>query len=294
MGHTMEAEKLNEVLRERAVIQKDGIFVAKEIANETVWDDLAVTNPTHAVISAKNEADAAKKSQEQIADLLNYVQAGDVLLDCGTGYGRVAKYLLPKRTLGGYIGVDSAFQMLKLFQERYKNSAAEQKTPLLLLNADIHTLPLKDAAVDVAIVCAVFLHNHKEVVQRAMAEIKRVVKPGGKVLVYSSFPRSATFMGLQGQAYQALLNLSGRPYTNGPVRYYRGKEISRLFADFEEIELRPVGYGVLPKTLIFLPGPVETLYRVGIANPVNSMLEKITPAKLRPLFAVHYDVIAKR
>ncbi len=290
----MEGQDLYRIVREKDVIQKDGIFVAKEIADQTVWDTLAVENPTHAVISAENEEDAARKSQEQIADILNYVQAGDVLLDCGTGYGRVAKYLLPKRTLGGYIGVDSAFQMLKLFKQRYQNSDEEQKTPLLLLNADIHTLPLQNASVDVAIVCAVFLHNHKEVVQRAMAEISRVVKPGGKVLVYSSFPRSCTLMGLQGHSYQMLLNVLGRPYKNGPVRYYRAKEISRLFKSFAEIELRPVGYSVLPKTLIFLPGPIEKLYRKGLANPINALLEKITPARLRPFFAVHYDVIATK
>lgn len=290
----MESQNLNEALREKDVVQKDGIFIAKEIADKTVWDDLAIENPTHAVISAKNEEDAAKKSEEQIADILNYVNTGDVLLDCGTGYGRVAKYLLPKRSIGGYVGVDSAFQMLKIFQQRYKHSDEEQKTPLLLLNADIHTLPLKNASVDVAIVCAVFLHNHKEVVQRAMTEISRVVKPGGKVLVYSSFPRSFTLMGVQGHAYQMLLNVLGRPYKNGPVRYYRAKEISRLFKEFSEVELRPAGYAVLPKTLIFLPGPIEKLYRLGIANPLNALLEKVTPAAMKPFFAVHYDVIAKR
>jgi ubiquinone/menaquinone biosynthesis C-methylase UbiE len=290
----MKNDTLSSLVLSADVIEKEGIFVTKEIAQKTVWDELALENPTHAVISAKDEIDAAAKSQEQIADIMQYVSEDSVLLDCGAGYGRVAKYLLPKQPLGGYIGVDSAYQMLKLFQQRYRLSDEEQETPLLLLNADIHTLPLVTDSVDVALVSAVFLHNHKEVVCRAVTELARVAKPGGKVLVYSSFPRSATAMGAQGYLYQCLLNLLGKPYKNGPVRYYRGKEIQRLFKDFNEVELRPMGYSVLPKTLIFLPGFLEKMYRVGIANPVNKLLESITPARMKPLFAVHYDVIATR
>jgi len=217
-----------------------------------------------------------------------------VLLDCGAGYGRVAKYLLPEVELGGYLAVDSAYQMLALFKQWYQKSDTEQQTPLLLINADIHTLPLKDSSVDVVIVCAVFLHNHKSVVEKAMLEIKRVVKPGGKVLIYSSFPRAMTFMGLQGMAYQVLLNLMGRPFKNGPVRYYRRSEIMHLFDNFTEVELCPIGYNFLPKTLIFLPKPLEVVWRRGLANPINSLLEKITPARLKPYFAVHYDVVATK
>lgn len=285
---------LQAIVRPNTTIVRDGIFVTKEIAERTVWDDLAIENPTYAVISAKDEADAAKKSAGQIADIKSQVTPGDVLLDCGTGYGRVAKYLLPEVALGGYVGVDSSYQMLSLFKQRYAGSEQEQRTPLLLLNADIHTLPLQDASVDVVIVCAVFLHNHKEVVKQAMAEIKRVLKPGGKILVYSSFPRAATFMGVQGLAYQALLNLIGRPYKNGPVRYYWRREILHLFDGFAEVELKPVGYALLPKTLIFLPGPLEVLWRKGIANPINSLFERISPRFVKYYCAVHFDVVALR
>jgi ubiquinone/menaquinone biosynthesis C-methylase UbiE len=196
--------------------------------------------------------------------------------------------------LGGYIGVDSSYEMLSLFKQRYEKTEAEQRTPLLLVNADMHTLPVVDGSVDVLIVSAVFLHNHKSVVEQAMAEVKRVLKPGGKVLVYSSFPRAASLMGMQGLAYQALLNLLGRPFKNGPVRYYWEGEVVRLFAGFAEVQLKPVGYALLPKTLIFLPSPLEKLWRKGIANPLNNFLERLTPATLKPYCAVHFDVVAKK
>lgn len=290
----MDKETLHALLKERATVEKGGIYVSSEIAEKTVWDKLAIENPTHAVISAKDEADAAKKSEVQIADIKQFLKSDDILLDCGTGYGRVAKYLLPKQPIGAYIGMDSSYEMLSLFKRRYSHDEAEQKTPLLLLNADMYNIPLKDNSVDVVIVCAVFLHNHKSIVAKAVTEIERVVKPGGKVLVYSSFPRSFTMMGFQGHAYQALLNLLGRPYSNGPVRYYRRKEIAKMFAGFSEVEYRPVGFSIIPKTIIGLPGPIEVVYRRGFANPLNFLLEKITPAKFKPFFAVHYDIVATR
>lgn len=289
----MITQKLENLLKPQVTVERKGIYVAKEIAEKTVWDKLASENPTHAVISARNEEEAAAKSKEQIEDIKNFLKPDDILLDCGTGYGRVAKYLLPNKQIAGYIGVDSSYDMLSLFKTRYDLSEEEKKTPLLLLNADMHTLPILDNSVDVVIVCAVFLHNHKSVVVRAMEEIKRVVKPGGTVLVYSSFPRTATLMGIQGHAYQILLNLLGRPFKNGPVRYYRGKEIMKLFDGFSEIELRPNGFSVLPKTLIFLPKPLEIVWRVVIAKPINKLIEKITPARLKPYFSVFYDIVAK-
>lgn len=290
----MTQTDLATLLQENQTIEQGHLYIAKGIAERTVWDKHALDNPTYAVISAKNETAAKEKSLAQIAEIKQYLTSEDVVLDFGTGYGRVAQYLLPQMTLAGYIGVDSSCEMLTLFRQRYIRSDAEQKTPVLLLNADIHTVPLKDAAVDAAIVCAVFLHNHKDVVEKSMSELTRVVKPGGIVLVYSSFPRAATFMGLQGMAYQILLNLMGTPFKNGPVRYYTKSEVMRLFKDFTELDIVPTAFTFVPKTLIFLPGPIEKLYRVGFANPVNKLLEKLIPLSFHSYFATHYDIVAKR
>jgi ubiquinone/menaquinone biosynthesis C-methylase UbiE len=285
---------LSSLLQPHETMERSGIFVGKGIAECTVWDKHAAENPTHAVISAPTEAAAKEKSKEQIEDIKRYVKTTDIVLDFGAGYGRVAQYMLPEKSVAGYVAIDSSYDMLSLFKERYVRSDAEQRTPLLLLNADIHTVPLKNASVDTVIVCAVFLHNHKDVVSKAMAELTRVLKPGGMLLVYSSFPRVASFAGLQGVAYQILLNLLGKPFKNGPVRYYRKQEILTLHREFEEVEIHPVGFAVLPKTLIFLPGPLEKLYRNFISKPINRLLEKVCPRSLKPLFAVFYDVVAIR
>jgi ubiquinone/menaquinone biosynthesis C-methylase UbiE len=287
-------ESLTQLLQPNRTIEKDGIHVTNDIANKTVWDKLAIENPTHAVISASDEAEAAAKSKDQIEHIKANLQSSDVLLDYGSGYGRVAQHLLPDMPLAGYIGLDSSYNMLQLFKERYDRDEQEQQTPVLFLNADIHSIPLEKHSVDKVIVCAVFLHNHKSIVTTAMQQLSQVVKPGGTVLVYSSFPRLATLMGIQGQLYQMLLNLMGRPFKNGPVRYYTASEIKKLFADFSDVQLVPVGFGVVPKSIIILPRFLDNAWRVVIAKPINSLLEKITPTIIARHFAVHFDVIAKR
>ncbi|MEN9920422.1 MAG: hypothetical protein RL538_315 [Candidatus Parcubacteria bacterium] len=290
----MQGNNITDLLLPNETIDHGGIAVAKGVAERTVWDKLSIENATHAVISAKDEEDARRKSVAQIADIKRHLTSENVLLDMGCGYGRVAKYLLPEMTLGGYVGVDSSYEMLSLFRERYVRSDVEQQTPVLFINADIHTVPIKDQSIDTAIVCAVFLHNHKDVVGKAMAELKRVMKPGGTVLIYSSFPRVATAMGLQGTLYQLLLNLMGKPFKNGPVRYYSKAEVTKLFKDFKEVTIRPAGFSIIPKTLIFLPSPLEKIWRLGFAEPLNRLLERVIPASLKPHFAVHFDIIAKR
>jgi ubiquinone/menaquinone biosynthesis C-methylase UbiE len=294
IANDMPKTELTQLLQPNETIEQGGIYIAKGIAERTVWDKHAVENPTHAVISAKDEADAREKSAVQIADIKQHLTSNDILLDLGSGYGRVAQYILPEMPLAGYIACDSSYEMLALFRERYIRSDEEQQTVALSLNADIHTIPLIDNSVDVVLVCAVFLHNHKDVVEKSMQEIKRIMKPESTLLVYSSFPRRATAMGIQGTAYQALLNLLGKPFKNGPVRYYSKREVSKLHYGFSQVTIIPHGFTVLPKSIIFLPRVVDTWWRNGVANPINTLLEKIMPHSLKPYFSVHYDIVAKR
>jgi ubiquinone/menaquinone biosynthesis C-methylase UbiE len=290
----MSPEILTALLTPNQTIERKHIHVAKGIAERTPWDALATRNPAQAVMAAKDEAEVRFRSIEQIADITRHITPSDIVLDVGSGYGRVAQYLLPTMPLAGYVGVDSSLEMLSLFSQRYAGSGKEQQTPLLLVNADIHTIPLQSAAVDVVLVSGVLLHNHKDVVVRSIEEIHRVLKPGGTLLVYNAFPNAISLMGVQGLAQQALLNLLGKPFKNGPVRYYTKHEVGRLLGDFVAVDILPVGYNLLLTSLIFLPGPLDGLYRRWVAAPLNAFFERLTPLSLRPYFATHFDVVAKR
>lgn len=268
----------------------DGIVLARGNAEATVWDREADADSIHAAVSAESEDAERRKSAPQIAEISRHIDGSTVILDLGCGYGRIAKYLLPRREIGGYIGVDSSIQMLKLFKDRYDRSAAEQRTPALFVNSDIAALPVKDGSIDLVVVSAVFLHNHKPIVRQAIDEVWRVLKPGGKLLVFSSFPRRETLMGVQGTLYHALLRAKGEAERNGPVRYYSRGEMNRLLGRFAHVELRGHGFTLLPKSIIGLKGAPERLFRRGFAEPINRIVASILPKSWAPAFAVHYDV----
>lgn len=272
---------------------RDGIWVSNALNERTVWDQLADTDPLQAVISAESAQAAWAKSAPQIEQIASCVDSHSILLDVGCGYGRIAQYLLPERPIGAYVGIDSSFEMLGIFKRRYDSTPPEQKTPVMLVNSDITTLPFPAASVDVVVVSAVFLHNHKSVVKAAMAEVGRVLKPGGKLLVFSSFPRRATAMGLQGSLHQFYLNRRGTPERNGPVRYYSHREVARMLQGFADVRILPTGFEVVPKSIIGTPPALDKLYRRFVSGPANVGLGRLLK-RWQPAFARHYDVIAIR
>ncbi len=273
----------------------NGNFVrAPQAAESTVWDSLANENPTHAVISSADEAAAYEKSRHQLADLQRYLSPETLLLDLGAGYGRLGKYLLPERELAGYVALDSSRAMLELCRQWYEQNAVAERTPLLLVHSDINALPLRDASVDLVVVSAVFLHNHKSITVQAMDEVRRVLKPGGRLLVYSSFPNSRSLMGVQGACYQAALNLTGKPFKNGPVRYFSRREVEHLLEGFTQVSINPHGFEAVPKRIIIFPGVLDRIYRVGFANPANQLLRRLLQARWQTPFAAYHDVSAMR
>ena len=287
-------EQLPNVLDSSRLTDRDGILISDSIVGPSVWDGFAESAPIHAVISGEDEVAEQRKSALQIDEIEALVSESTVLLDLGCGYGRIAKYLLPRKRLAAYIGIDGSSTMLRMFKARHDSSMQESATPAVFVHGDMARLPILDGSIDLIVVSAVFLHNHKSIVRSAMSEVGRVLKTGGRILVYSSFPRKATAMGIQGTVYQALLNVVGSPKRNGPVRYYSKRELKDLFNGFSSLRLKPTGFEVMPKSIIGLRGSAERLYRLRVSAPINRTLEKMVPAKWHAAFARHYDVLATK
>lgn len=256
------------------------------------WDELALSNAAHAVVSAPDEKAEKAKSDITIAFLDPELIPG-IILDLGCGYGRVAKHLLPNRQFDGYIGLDSSVIMLRKFHDRYAASQPEQRTPLGLIFSDIDNIPLSDASVDNVIVSAVYLHNHKSVTLKSLEQVHRVLKPGGKLLIISSFPNLLTGDGLLGSLYLALLSLIGKKMKNGPVRYFRENEIRGMLKGYAGLEIRRAGFSFFPKSLIGLPDGVNRVYRK-FYDFTQSILKKILPASVQKVFCYHFDVVATK
>jgi len=280
------------ILSEEAVRQGAVWSLPEVDAESAVWDGLASENEIHAAIAASSEEREREKGRESLEFILRHLEPGMRVLDLGCGYGRLAKYLLPAVALDAYVGIDCSPVMLKKFHERYAASDAERGTPLVLVRGDIDRLPLRDASVDACIVSAVYLHNHKDVTRRSLSEVRRVLRPGGKLLIVSSFPNAAGLPGLQGRAYLAYLGLVGRGAKNGPVRHFSREEIQELLSGFRNVEIVPMGFAVFPKVVLGMPAPLRAPYR-RFVDRVHATLAKRFAQSARERNCVHFDVVAE-
>src|SRR5918996_1249259 len=99
-----------------------------------------------------------------------------VVLDAACGTGRYSQYLAER----GHrvIGVDRSVAMLAKARENLPQCAFRE--------GDLEALPLEAASVD-TVVCALALVHLPEV-GRAIAELARVVRPGGRVIISDVHP----------------------------------------------------------------------------------------------------------
>ncbi len=101
-----------------------------------------------------------------------------VALDLGCGTGLIA---LPAAELfSKVIAVDISQRMLEHLSVR---AAEARLTNVEPLRADMRCLPLADRSVDVVFSCYAFHHLSDDGKELAMAEVKRVLRPGGRVAV---------------------------------------------------------------------------------------------------------------
>jgi ubiquinone/menaquinone biosynthesis C-methylase UbiE len=259
------------------------------------WDKLATENPINAAIAQDDESGEMKKGAHEYETLLREVPGGTVL-DLGCGYGRVAKYVLPRRAYGRYIGLDRSSVMLRVFAERYRARPEEQKTPLTLVRGEIDALPFPDGSIDAVVTSAVWIHNPKALVRRSVAEVRRVLKPGGKLLVFSSFPNAENPAYWQESFYSGwILPLLKRQDRNGPVRTYAESEIQELFADFGAAKIEGFGCRAVPTHLLPLHRMLNLYTWKQVATPINEFVCRRYAKGAAPLrLRMYHDVIASR
>ena len=101
-----------------------------------------------------------------------HVPPGSLVLDAGCGTGATGAWLADSHQL---VGVDSERTAVELFAGQHPGAA--------LLNADISSLPLRDASVDAVLCVTVLCHRAIADPTATVGELVRVLRPGGVVCI---------------------------------------------------------------------------------------------------------------
>ena len=164
--------------------------------------------------------------REKMIDLAR-LQPGETVLDVGCGTGTLA--IAGKRRVGStgkVYGIDASPEMIA----RAGRKARQAGLGIEFRNASIEQLPFQDAQVDVVLSTLMFHHLPHPVRENGLREIRRILKPGGRVLIVD-FGQSERPTGLIGRLHHghghvtpaevaALLNAAGlNIIESGPVGF---------------------------------------------------------------------------
>jgi len=123
------------------------------------------------------EEETLARLREIVAGL--EIEPGARVLDVGTGTGVLLPLLLEKG--GRVVALDLSWEMLK--------RARAKSYPVAYVQGDAQNLPLPDGAFDWVICNAVFPHFPDKL--RALREIRRVLKDGGRLVICHTASREA-------------------------------------------------------------------------------------------------------
>ena len=278
------------LLRDGELVVRNGVY--HRAGDEQVseyrrrWEDEAEEDHVRSAIAAgaTTKVDYASLTGK-IAPVWDRIPRGTDLgtvLEIGAGYGRIPLYLARERDVewAAYIALDISETMLHRLVE-YRDEFTPGETPLYLVCASADELPLQDESVDTVLTSVVFLHMGKSFVARAVAEIARVLRPGGQIVFDASFPNARNPSNLLLQAKPKRLRSPNymKFWTRGEIEHLL--ESSGLNAKTRPLAIVPFAHELVPRRL----GPVP----VPGARRLNRLAGRL-PVRLHGVTAMTYHV----
>lgn len=212
---------------------------------------------------------------DRVAKLLD-LPSGAKVLDAGCGEGHAAAYLAKKY---GYqvVGID----LLKDSIQRAKQKAAKQNGKISFYEGSYMKLPFKDGSFDAIYTIETLVHAPDA--NKAIKELKRVLKPGGKLALveYTMTPynqiedpqvRMALKIIVAGSSMSSLPN-----FTHGSFK----PRLERL--GFSQVKVRDQTANVMPMLLWFykmawLPYKLMKLFNKDLKHPNTTAGAELYPA----------------
>ena len=171
------------------------------------------------------------------------INAGERILDVGCGTGTLAIAAKQRVGQGGAVyGIDASPEMVARAEKKARKANAE----VLFHNGLAEALPFQSSFFDAALSTVMLHHLPAKTRRQCAAEVQRVLKPRGRVLVVD-------FEGFSDQK-RTLLSHFHRPHG-----HVRRSDIITLLAEagLETIESGPVGILDLQFVLASNPGPCQ-------------------------------------
>ena len=150
----------------------------------------------------------------------NYLSEGATVLDLGCGGGRNAHYLAER----GHkvFGVDIAQAAVEFCQKRF----ARFDLPGAFRQGEFDRIPFPDSPFSGVICTAAFDHVTFDTAQAAIAEIRRVLAPGGVILLTFDPPDTD----------EEILD-EAEVLADGTLRFVRGEQAGMLFRRYRDEEI---------------------------------------------------------
>ncbi|HAA86463.1 MAG TPA: class I SAM-dependent methyltransferase [Kosmotogaceae bacterium] len=160
---------------------------------------------------------------------------GAKILDLGCGIGRHSLLF----AASGYevSAIDSSAEALKSLKEK----AMKEKLLIDARRALITGLPYEDEYFDYAVAFYVIYHGYRRDVQKALSEMKRVLKPGGECYVTFNSSDSSSFRRTAGRRIDRRTIVKSEGIEDRVPHYYvNATELRKLLKGFEIISLRKI------------------------------------------------------